>query len=97
MKVLQLGKFYPPAKGGMETILALICERTEQHVHNRVLVANSLRRTVQERHGSVEVVRAATLTRIGAVAVCPTLPLELAREDADIIVLHEPNPMALVA
>ena len=97
MKVLQLGKFYPPAKGGMETILALICERTEQHVHNRVLVANSLRRTVQERHGSVEVVRAATLTRIGAVAVCPTLPLELGREDADIIVLHEPNPMALVA
>ena len=32
MKVLHLGKFYPPAKGGMETILALICERTAQHV-----------------------------------------------------------------
>jgi len=97
VKVLQLGKFYPPAKGGMETILALICERTEEHVHNRVLVANSLPRTVQERHGSIEVVRAASLTRIGAVAVCPTMPLELAREDADIIMLHEPNPMALVA
>src|SRR5918993_5188355 len=97
MKVLQLGKFYPPVKGGMETILALISERTAQHVQNRVLVANSRASTVEERHGSVEVRRSAALTRIGAVAVCPKMPFELAREDADLIVLHEPNPMALVA
>ena len=97
MKVLQLGKFYPPVKGGMETILALISERTAQHVRNRVMVANSRRSTVEERHGSVEVLRIAALTRVGAVAVCPRMPFELAREDADLIVLHEPNPMALVA
>src|SRR5918994_1553736 len=97
MKVLQLGKFYPPVKGGMETILALISERTAQHVQNRVLVANSRASTIEERHGSVEVLRSAALTRIGAVAVCPKMPFELAREDADLIVLHEPNPMALVA
>jgi glycosyltransferase involved in cell wall biosynthesis len=97
MKVLQLGKFYPPAKGGMETILALICQRTAQHVENRVLVANSKPSTVEERHGSIDVLRVAALARIGAVAVCPRMPFELAREDADVIVLHEPNPMALVA
>lgn len=97
MKVLQLGKFYPPVKGGMETILALISERTAEHVQNRVLVANSRASTIEERHGSVEVLRSAALTRIGAVAVCPKMPFELAREDADLIVLHEPNPMALVA
>jgi glycosyltransferase involved in cell wall biosynthesis len=97
MKVLHLGKFYPPAKGGMETILALICERTAQHVKNRVLVANTSASTVEERHGSIDVLRVAALTRIGAVAVCPRLPFDLAREEADVIVLHEPNPMALVA
>jgi glycosyltransferase involved in cell wall biosynthesis len=97
VKVLQLGKFYPPVKGGMETILALISERTAQHVRNRVLVANSRASTIEERHGSVEVLRSAALARIGAVAVCPKMPFELAREDADLIVLHEPNPMALVA
>ena len=97
MKVLHLGKFYPPAKGGMETILALICERTAQHVHNRVLVANSHATTVEERQGSIDVVRVAAFTRIGAVAVCPTIPFALARETADVIVLHEPNPIALVA
>jgi glycosyltransferase involved in cell wall biosynthesis len=97
VKVLHLGKFYPPAKGGMETILALICERTAQHVHNRVIVGNSGRVTVEERHGFIEVLRVAALTRIGAVAFCPRMPFDLAGEDADIIVLHEPNPMALVA
>ena len=97
MKVLHLGKFYPPAKGGMETILALICERTAQHVQNRVIVSNSSPSTVEERHGSIEVLRVAALTRIGAVALCPRMPFDLAREDADVIVLHEPNPMALVA
>jgi glycosyltransferase involved in cell wall biosynthesis len=97
VNVLHLGKFYPPAKGGMETILALICERTAQHVKNRVLVANTSASTVEERHGSIDVLRVAALTRIGSVAVCPRLPFDLAREEADVIVLHEPNPMALVA
>ena len=97
MKVLHLGKYYPPAKGGMETILALICERTAQHVRNRVIVSNSCASTIEERHGSTEVLRVAALTRIGAVAVCPRMPFDLAGEDADLIVLHEPNPMALVA
>jgi glycosyltransferase involved in cell wall biosynthesis len=97
MKVLHLGKFYPPAKGGMETILALICESTAQHVQNRVIVSNSRPSTVEERHGSIEVLRVGALARIGAVAFCPMMPFDLAREDADVIVLHEPNPMALVA
>ncbi len=38
-----------------------------------------------------------SIAKIGAVAVCPGFPVQLAREDADLIVLHEPNPMALVA
>lgn len=97
MKVLHLGKFYPPAKGGMETILALICERTAQQVTNRVLVANTRAATVEERYGAIDVLRVAAIARVGAVAVCPRMPFDLARDEADIIVLHEPNPMALVA
>ena len=51
VKVLHLGKFYPPAKGGMETILRLICLETANHVQNRVLVANDGFVDVEERHG----------------------------------------------
>jgi glycosyltransferase involved in cell wall biosynthesis len=97
VNVLHLGKFYPPAKGGMETILALLCERTARHVTNRVIVSNSAASTVAERHGSIDVLRVAALARIGAVAVCPRMPFDVSREHADVIVLHEPNPMALVA
>jgi glycosyltransferase involved in cell wall biosynthesis len=97
VKVLHLGKFYPPSKGGMEAILKLICQETASHVQNRVLVANDRYRRVEVRDGDVEVVRLPSVTRVGAVSVCPGFPAQLAREDADIIVLHEPNPMALVA
>ena len=97
MKVLHLGKFYPPAKGGMERILALICDRTAQHVRNRVIVGNSGSATIEERQGSIDVLRVGGIARIGAVTICPRMPFDVAREDADVIVLHEPNPMALVS
>jgi glycosyltransferase involved in cell wall biosynthesis len=97
MRVLHLGKFYPPVKGGMETILELICDRTSRAVQNRVLVANSRWATSEERRGEVDVVRLPAIAKIGAVAVCPTMPFRLAREATDLIVIHEPNPMALLA
>lgn len=97
MKVLHLGKFYPPVKGGMETILELLCTRTSTEVENKVLVANNTCATSEERHGSVDIVRVAAVTRIGAVSVCPTLPFRLASEKADLIIIHEPNPMGLLA
>jgi rhamnosyl/mannosyltransferase len=97
MRVLHLGKFYPPAKGGIETILKLVCDRTSPDVRNRVLVANHASGSATSLDGTTEVVRLAVLKKIGAVACCPSLPMALAREHADIIVLHEPNPMALLA
>ena len=97
MKVLHLGKFYPPVRGGMETILELICDRTSAAVSNRVLVANDKLAVSEERYGSVEVVRLPVIKKVGAVAVCPSLPFRLAREKADVIVIHEPNPMGLLA
>ncbi len=97
MKVLHLGKFYPPAKGGMEAILQLICRETSSYVHNRVIVANHGFVRSEEKDGAVDVVRLPVVLKIGAVAICPGFPLQLAREHADVILLHEPNPMALVA
>ncbi len=97
LKVLHLGKFYPPAKGGMETILELICDRTSREVQNRVLVASDRWATSEERHGDVDVIRLPAIAKIGSVAVCPTMPFRLAREATDLIVIHEPNPMALLS
>jgi glycosyltransferase involved in cell wall biosynthesis len=97
VRVLHLGKFYPPSRGGMETILELICDRTSAEVDNTVLVANDTCATSRERHGSVEVIRLPAIAKIGAVAVLPTLPFQLRKTHSDLIVIHEPNPMALLA
>lgn len=97
MKVLHLGKYYPPVKGGMETMLASICEGTSAHVRNRVIVANDRAATEEEQRGEVAVVRIARLAKAGSVALCPAMPLRLLQEDADIVVIHEPNPMGLLS
>ena len=97
LRVLHLGKFYPPVSGGMERVLQLLCEREKTEVDTRVLVAGTGRSTVREMVDGVAVTRVANVGFAGSVAVCPSLPLWLSRERADVIVIHEPNPMGLVA
>ena len=98
LSVLQVGKFYPPVSGGMERMLQMLCEgERAAGMNTRVLVANTDRRTVREDVGGVPVLRVASVGRTGAVEWCPTFPVHLARERADVIVIHEPNPIALVA
>ena len=96
MRVLHLGKFYPPAKGGMETILALICVRRPARPEPGPCREYDTP-TVEERHGSIEVVRVGGADQGRRRGRLSRVPVQLAREDADLIVLHEPNPMALVA
>ena len=97
IRVLHVGKFYPPVPGGMERILQLLCENERPDVDSSVLVANVERATVREELAGVPVTRLASLGRIGSVGICPTPPLWLRRLDGELVVVHEPNPVALVS
>jgi rhamnosyl/mannosyltransferase len=97
MRVLHVGKYYPPTPGGMEKVIQLLCEHERPDADSRVLVSNTSPRTVREAWRGVPVTRVARLAAIGSVGVCPTFPLALGREPADLTVLHEPNPLALVS
>ena len=99
LRVLHIGKFYPPAPGGMEKVVQLLCEseRAFEHVDSQVLVANTDARTVREDVHGVPVTRVGALGAVGSVGVCPTFPVEVARVRRDVTVIHEPNPVALVA
>jgi glycosyltransferase involved in cell wall biosynthesis len=97
LRVLHLGKYYPPEHGGIETVLETLCRGAAADVSPKALVSNTRAQTVHETRDSVAVTRVARWASVGAVSVTPTLPLRLSREAADVIVLHEPNPMALVA
>lgn len=97
LRVLHVGKFYPPAPGGMERVVQLLCEGEQATTDSRVLVANPGRATVRENWQGVDVTRVGSLAAIGSVGVCPAFPLELRRARRDVTVIHEPNPLALVA
>ena len=61
MKVLQLGKYYAPYRGGMETHLSGLCEELKGRVELEVLVSNTAPRTVREVVHGVPVTRCAEL------------------------------------
>jgi rhamnosyl/mannosyltransferase len=97
MRVLHVGKFYPPAPGGMERVVQLLCENERPEVDSVVLAANTSPHTVREVWHGVPVTRVASVASIGSVGICPTFPAVLARTPRDITVIHEPNPVALVS
>lgn len=97
IRVLHVGKFYPPAPGGMERVVQLLCEGEQATTDSQVLVANTSRGTVRETWRGVGVTRVSSIAAIGSVGVCPGFPLALRRARRDVTVIHEPNPLALVS
>ncbi len=96
-KILHVGKFYPPSRGGMEQVIQMLAEHERPGVDTRVLVANTGWTTIHETVNGVPVTRVGTVKQVGSVSVCPTLPWWMRRIDADVMVVHEPNPAAIVA
>ena len=98
MRVTHLGKFYPPVPGGMERVLQSLCQgERARGVDSRALVLATTRATVQEDVDGVPVTRAGQLIRVGSVSVSAALIPLLCGDESDVLVLHEPNPMALLA
>ena len=98
IRVTHLGKFYPPVPGGMERVLQSLAQGERGlGLDSRALVVSTSASTVQEAVDGVPVTRVASWLRIGSVSIAPALITHLARVDTDILVLHEPNPMALLA
>lgn len=97
LRVLQLGKFYPPHMGGMETHLQALCEQLHRSVDVRVIVASDDRRTTNELVDGIRVTRAGTAFRITTVPICPGMAGEIRKTPADLVHIHWPNPAALLS
>ncbi len=95
--VLQVGKFYSPYRGGMETYLVDLCRELKERVDLKVLVANTSRRTIREEVDGVEVIRAGSWGRAFSTSLCPSFPQLMRENAADIITVHHPNPLATLA
>jgi rhamnosyl/mannosyltransferase len=97
LRVLQVGKFYPPVRGGMETHLKHLCDRLRLAVDVEVLVANTDATTVREIVDGVPVTRVASHGRVRATSIAPGYLHALAATTADVVHLHAPNPTAELA
>jgi rhamnosyl/mannosyltransferase len=97
VRVLQVGKFYAPVRGGMETYLKHLCDRLRAVVDVDVLVANTDATTVRETVDGVPVTRVASHGRVRATSLAPGYVQALASTTADVVHLHAPNPTAELA
>ena len=96
-RILHVAKFYPPAAGGMERVVETLCRASAGLVENRVLALNQGRETIDEVIDGVAVTRAGVFVKAGSVPIAPSLTSHLRRARADLIILHEPNPWALLS
>ncbi|MGH7893361.1 MAG: glycosyltransferase, partial [Candidatus Binatia bacterium] len=97
MRIVELGKYYAPELGGIENSTRFAAETLARRHDVRVLVFNRAARTVVETVGPVEVTRVASLGRVAAQEIAPALIAALARLAPDIVHLHTPNPLGVVA
>jgi rhamnosyl/mannosyltransferase len=95
--ILHVGKFYPPTPGGMERVVESLCHVNGNGIISRALVVNAGRDTVTETVDGIRVTRVGTIGAAGSVPVAPGFAAALRVNDADAIVLHEPNPWALLS
>lgn len=96
-KVLHVGKFYPPASGGMETHLRDLATRLTQIADVSVIVANHRGKFEKSVIEGVSVTRVRKLATVASMPVCPGLASAIRRSLADIVHIHMPNPGAALA
>lgn len=97
LRVLHVGKYYPPYRGGMESHLEILSEELKGRVDLKVIVANTSRETTRDLIAGVDVTRVGKLFDLSSAPVCPALVREIRRAKADIVHIHWPNPTAVLA
>lgn len=97
IRVLHVGKYYPPYHGGMESHLEGLSNELNRLVDLEVIVANTSWRTADEIVDGIKVTRVGKLFDLQSAPICPDLVRRIRRAKSDIIHIHWPNPSAVLA
>jgi glycosyltransferase involved in cell wall biosynthesis len=97
LRVLQIGKYFPPHRGGIESHLRDLCSELRKFVDLKVLVANDGFRRDRATVEGVDVIRLARAMTLFSTPICPAMISSIRRDRADIVHLHLPNPAAAIA
>lgn len=94
MRILHIGKFYPPHAGGMEVYLQQLIQRQSQGMQVAAVVANDYPRTQVESTDGATIIRVASHGSIASMPLTPSMAWHIHHRSADLIHLHMPNPGA---
>lgn len=100
MRILHLTKYYPPQLGGIEIATFDIVEGiNEKGIRSDVLCANTTNKTVVENNSNHTIYRTSTLYSAFSTSFSSSLisTLNKIKSQYDIIQVHMPNPMAMLA
>jgi len=97
LRVLHVGKYYPPHKGGIETHLRDLCTHLREWVDVQLVVASDSSAGSEEILDGVPVSRIPTHLTLSSAPICPGMIEKIRASDADIVHLHWPNPTAILA
>lgn len=97
IRVLQIGKYYHPYRGGFESSLYTLVNELKDKLNVCVLVSHIKPKTTIEKIRNLSVIRLASFGRILSQPITPMLPFWIKRLKADIIHLHLPNPLAMIS
>src|SRR5260370_21575393 len=97
LKIVQVGKYYSPHVGGIETHLKALCEGLKESHDVQVFVGGGRRRDEDAIVDGVAIHRLGIQFKIAGAPVCPTMPWRIRRASADIVHLHLPNPAGMLA
>ena len=97
LRVLEIGKYYPPHHGGMESHLRTLCLALKDEVDFTVLVASDTRTTSTETSDGFPVTRVGTWARVASAPVSPALAYHIWGSKPDVIHIHMPHPASIPA
>jgi len=99
MRILHLGKYYAPERGGIESYTQALCEWTAAAGHAVAALVHQrpgVWRTTRDAVNGIDVRRVACIAAPVYTPVSPTYPLELSRAlrefVPDLLHVHLPNP-----
>src|SRR5262245_9578032 len=99
LRICHLGKYYPPAKGGIESHLRTLALGQARRGHSVTVLCFNHEDgpTSNEQDDAVGIVRAKRLASVAKLDVAPALVRALSRVKADVIHFHAPNPGGVLA
>ncbi len=98
MRVVHLGKYYRPHKGGIETVVEAMCRTlAKSGVDVTVLVSSDTPHGSEDELDGVRVQRIPRLAELWSQPINPALVSALRRLDFDVLHVHTPNPLGALA